>query len=112
MREITWHRVPCEEKMFEVIDDRLAITTDGSSYNISAGPEVFAEITVHDTQSLVPTGVTVESLLAVVIDMLGDDKDRTKARSYAQAALSSLQNPIYHRIVKENRARCNEDIDR
>jgi hypothetical protein len=105
MRELTSHRVTCEEKLFAELNDELSVCVedhdDCSTYMISSDSEIFGNVLIQDEDSIDLNGATVESLLAIALDCIGESSPR--ASHHVQCALDALQQHIFTRIVDEGK---------
>ena len=108
MRELTSHRVTVDEKLFTEPNDQLSVCVedheDGcSTYMISSDDEIFGNVLVKrdDCEDTGLDGATVECLLAVALDSIGESSHR--AAHHIQSALDALQQPIFTRIVEEGK---------
>ncbi|MFA5766441.1 MAG: hypothetical protein WC919_00770 [Candidatus Paceibacterota bacterium] len=105
MRELTSHRVTVAEKLFAELNDELSVCVedhgDCSTYMISSDSEIFGNVLIQDEDSLDLNGATVESLLAIALDSIGETSPR--ASHHIQCALDALQQHIFTRIVEEGK---------
>jgi hypothetical protein len=105
MRELLSHRVTADEKTFTELNDELSVCVedhdDCSTYMICSDSEIFGNILIQDKDSLDLNGATVESLLAIALDCIGESSPR--AAHHVQCALDSLQQHIFTRIVEEGK---------
>jgi hypothetical protein len=102
-RELTSHRVICDEKLFAELNDELSITVEdhegSSTYIVASDSEIFGTILIQADDSSDLNGATSESLLAIALDTITSPR----ALHHIQCALDAVKQPVLNRIIKEGK---------